>query len=378
MKKINVLLRVSKKSHPLYEELFNNPPNKINYINSQKIEHYSSKEGGLRKIKLFFWKVFTKFFPASIPMNYPNADIIHSTNNILPISKTPWVIDTEMEYGVFGFNFQKHRRTYYNFFLKNIFRQKSFKKIIAWSNICKEGLIEKLGEEFKEKVEVVYPAHKIIPLKKKQPQKKEKRIELLFVARIFQNKGGYELLDSFELLKRKKNCRLTIISNPSDKILSKYSNREDIRFIKANLKRKELAKYFKNADIFVYPTRIDTFGFVLIEAMAHSLPVISTDHYAIPEIVKNKVSGFLIKPALPYENKSKWLDGHDYLRDYQQAYLKDRRYVIELTKKMDILISNKKLREKMGRKGFEEVASGKFSITERNKRLSKIYRECLR
>ncbi|UJF26169.1 glycosyltransferase family 4 protein [Planococcus sp. 107-1] len=62
----------------------------------------------------------------------------------------------------------------------------------------------------------------------------------------------------------------------------------------------ELQKYYKAADLFVLPTREDIWGLVINEAMAHGLPVITTDRcIAGLELIKNGTNGFIV----PVDNK---------------------------------------------------------------------------
>jgi glycosyltransferase involved in cell wall biosynthesis len=56
---------------------------------------------------------------------------------------------------------------------------------------------------------------------------------------------------------------------------------------------KELADYFANADVFVFPSRTDTFGLVMLEAMACGTPVAA---YPVPgpiDVVQPGVTGYL-------------------------------------------------------------------------------------
>lgn len=83
-------------------------------------------------------------------------------------------------------------------------------------------------------------------------------------------------------------------------------------------------KFFSEADIFVFPTfyEKETFGLVNLEAMQFGLPIISTYEGAIPEIIDDNETGFLVKQR----------DSDD------------------LAEKIQHLISNKKERIEMGLK----------------------------
>ncbi|MBL4909524.1 MAG: glycosyltransferase [Alteromonadaceae bacterium] len=56
-----------------------------------------------------------------------------------------------------------------------------------------------------------------------------------------------------------------------------------------------LIKYFKSSDIFVFPSLGDTFGFVVSEAMAASLPVIVTFSCGASSLVKDGVNGYVVE-----------------------------------------------------------------------------------
>jgi glycosyltransferase involved in cell wall biosynthesis len=45
-----------------------------------------------------------------------------------------------------------------------------------------------------------------------------------------------------------------------------------------------LPALYRHADLFVYPSLVESFGFPLLEAMASGVPVIASDRWAIPEI----------------------------------------------------------------------------------------------
>jgi glycosyltransferase involved in cell wall biosynthesis len=60
-------------------------------------------------------------------------------------------------------------------------------------------------------------------------------------------------------------------------------------------RRSDVPRLMKSADLFVFPTRYEGHPFALLEAMAHSLPVVTSDASGIPEIVEDRVHGVLFK-----------------------------------------------------------------------------------
>jgi len=55
----------------------------------------------------------------------------------------------------------------------------------------------------------------------------------------------------------------------------------------------ELAKYLAAADVFVFPSRTDTFGLVLLEALASGIPVAAFPVQGPIDIIENGITGFL-------------------------------------------------------------------------------------
>ena len=54
------------------------------------------------------------------------------------------------------------------------------------------------------------------------------------------------------------------------------------------------------SDILIHPTYVDTFGVVVLEAIAHGLGIISTDLYALPEMVYDGVNGIILMHQFPF------------------------------------------------------------------------------
>jgi glycosyltransferase involved in cell wall biosynthesis len=59
----------------------------------------------------------------------------------------------------------------------------------------------------------------------------------------------------------------------------------------------ELATAFASSDAFIFPSRTETLGLVLLEAMAAGCPVVAVNSGGIPDIVTDGVNGYLFEPA---------------------------------------------------------------------------------
>jgi glycosyltransferase involved in cell wall biosynthesis len=58
-----------------------------------------------------------------------------------------------------------------------------------------------------------------------------------------------------------------------------------------SLPSKTLAAMYRAADVFVFPTLLETFGMVLVEAMAAGLPIVTTDAPGVRHVVTHEVNG---------------------------------------------------------------------------------------
>lgn len=94
-------------------------------------------------------------------------------------------------------------------------------------------------------------------------------------------------------------------------------------------KKEELAEYYKAADLFVLPTREDIWGLVVNEAMAHGLPVITTDKcVAGVEMIKGNGKIVPLECNWGKEIKSV-IESNEYSRMQERSLNIARGYTIE-------------------------------------------------
>ncbi len=134
-------------------------------------------------------------------------------------------------------------------------------------------------------------------------------VRLLFVG-LFYMKGGIELARAFESVrKRHENITLTIVTvlrMIRDTDLGYLRSIPGLTLVDATLNEQEMRAMYRTHDIFVLPTFREGFGLVLIEALAHGMPIITTDQYATAEMVTDGKNGFVYPdhPLKDYDPKT--------------------------------------------------------------------------
>lgn len=135
-------------------------------------------------------------------------------------------------------------------------------------------------------------------------------VRIVFLSNLMREKGVFELLKACELLKKNGHifeCRfiggLTDITNEELKeCIEEFGLMDCVKYLGPKYEE-EKYKELANASIFVLPTyyMVECFPLSIIEAMQFAIPIVSTKHAAIPEMVDDGVNGFLVTPRDPNE-----------------------------------------------------------------------------
>jgi glycosyltransferase involved in cell wall biosynthesis len=117
---------------------------------------------------------------------------------------------------------------------------------------------------------------------------------ILFLGKSFEKKGGFVLLKAFQKVREEIPDAKLIIAGVKKEFLKIKQPGVNI-FGYINDKEK-IQNLYKEATIFVMPSFSEAFGLVFLEAMGFKLPCIGTNVDAMPEIIEDGVTGFLVPP----------------------------------------------------------------------------------
>lgn len=169
----------------------------------------------------------------------------------------------------------KHKEEFFKKYVSNDFRS-SFE---AKSLVTYNGL-----ESFW--LENIYTA-------KTLPNKKE--LKLLFVGKIDRNKNILKVIDSIKILAdRGYNIKLTAVGNVLDKDIGNILKKYDFIELKEFMPKEKLITVYRDNDIFIMPSKLETFGRVYAEAMTQGLPIIYTKNQGFDGIFEDGEVGYSV------------------------------------------------------------------------------------
>jgi len=201
--------------------------------------------------------------------------------------------------------------------------------ICVRSNITKLSLMKdyEIGEE---KITVIGGGVNFKELPEKFDKTPGSKFRVLFIGTDFYRKGGDLVINAFKkFLEKHPDSELTIVTKDS---ISTHYTMPGVVIKKPIWNRFEIKNLYLSADVFILPSRFETWGDVLLEAMAYGLPCISVYGQPMEEIIIHGETGFLVQP----ENEN------------------------ELSAAINDLAQNPELRERMG-EAARKLVSEKYT-----------------
>ncbi len=130
-------------------------------------------------------------------------------------------------------------------------------------------------------------------------------IALLLLGTVCERKGQHDLARALELLPEStaRRVRAFVVGDRPGRYSAELRARvatlpEDRRArVEIVAETGEVAPYFVAADIFVCTSRLESYPRVILEAMAHGLPIVTTPVFGIREQVREDINGLFYEPG---------------------------------------------------------------------------------
>ena len=223
-------------------------------------------------------------------------DLIHSNADygvLFRRSDKPLVVT--VFHDVFDENYQKFTTLAQKAYHFGLLKQRIAKalrnadRVIAISQSTKTSIERTFGAKH---VEVIYPG---IDAELFRPKKFEARDEfagktrLLFVGNLIKRKGA----DLLPAIMRKLGTDYVLYYTAGLRTQSTFTEPNMVKRIAES--ENDLVNLYNESDIFLFPSRLEGFGYAVGEAMACGKPIVCTDASSLPELVLDEQGGLLCR-----------------------------------------------------------------------------------
>ncbi len=199
--------------------------------------------------------------------------------------------------------FHAYRRSNFAYFYARLVVQPFFKKLhglVAVSQPAREFVAEYFPGDFRLIPNGVDFSRFAAPIEP-PPQLADGRLNVLFVGRLEKRKGVKHLLRAWNYVRRQfSDARLVVVGEGRPREgYERYAQSRgwDEVVFTGYVSDSDLVRYFQSCDVFCAPsTGQESFGIVLLEAMAAGRPIVASNIPGYDEVVTKDVEGILVEP----------------------------------------------------------------------------------
>jgi glycosyltransferase involved in cell wall biosynthesis len=228
------------------------PETMVYWLGSTLIEHLKTRAEGL--VHAFYWGYFNLW--------------------------KPWIHDNDSsvsQYLVEYFNYDKITTKIVKL-VSRMLNADSCRRVVVWSEWARRGMIRDGVNE--DKIIVIPP-----PIDTKtRPINAGRKPVVTFIGRDYDRKRGRMVIEAFKALKQVSPFKLIYVGEIPDRAVKGYVEGDpDITHYEFLPNRMIHEKVYPVTDVFVLPTRADTFPISVLEAMSYGIPVVASDLPIIKE-----------------------------------------------------------------------------------------------
>ncbi|EKE16381.1 MAG: glycosyltransferase [uncultured bacterium] len=385
MKKILFTL-YKNRSHSLYKEFIDNPPEGYQYFTLDDFFDYFifDKPANLfldikRKIER------DKKIIEAAKKN--GIDIIYCSDGLFFLnSPIPWVMDLEHVTGLISNCYKLWKIG--KLIMPIILSQKNLKYIIPWTktgaNVLEDNF--KINDSVRKKIKPINLCLKKIYDYGYIEKKKIKGVKfsIIFVTSVnyngedeFYAKGGAIIAEVFKKINTKVDIRL-ILRSKIPKEFDYLKKDPSVEVYEETLNDDEFQNLFLGADLFFYPG-YQSPGMAFLDAMNYNLPIVSTRVFANPEMVRDGWNGFLVD--FPISSIAFYLTEEFNIKGVPSGIRAredklSEKMIDDFAEKIIQLQKNREVLEEMG-VNSKKLLLNSFSLAKRNRALEDIFNEII-
>jgi len=123
----------------------------------------------------------------------------------------------------------------------------------------------------------------------------DNRIVVLFAGRLVWEKDLRTLVDAWTVLRARHRNAALVLAGDGPARAELHAMIPDAHFL-GHLSGEELSTAFASADVFLFPSTTETFGNVILEAMASGVPPVCADAGGAADLLQHGITGHLFRP----------------------------------------------------------------------------------
>lgn len=380
---INVKV-ITSNNRGFLKDLFNNSWTDIvfHYRTENIYEKVSKKRAILSR--LIHLKIFDYLGVFQIIKVKDTENDLYFSYNRFAASDKPYIIYLENPGALMNYCWNRSKYFLARKRIQKLMNDRKLSAIICMSKICENtlGNLYKLPDNLK--IMQIYPlvsADKDYGVGEIKTSVYHGTIECLFISARFRLKGGKDIIEVFKALEETDaSVHLTIITRLEEMLpedMEQIQLLHNVTLQDFNLGKDELSEYYKRACLLLHPTRWESFGLIVLEAIKYGCAFIGTDVYAIREMVKDGYNGYLIKPQDKYWNDDGSKEEKMSLETKRRANegVIDTELVSWMKQKILELVQNRGRLEELCRNAYRYAREGEFSESYITEKWDRILRE---
>ncbi|MEK5026363.1 glycosyltransferase family 4 protein [Paenibacillus sp. FSL M7-1046] len=307
---------------------------------------------------------------------------VFSYNRFLKSDKD-YVVCLENPFALVHYSINRNSTLLSKMKLKKYFQDKHLKAVVCLSKACLNTLDNVYEIPSSVKTTQIYPLiekNPLTSLENIQSKSHSRDIQCLYISSKFTLKGGKDILECFKRLQQQgiNNIKLVIITQLNsidEKTHREITENKNIQAYDFKFSKDELNEFYNASSIMLNPSRQDSFSLVVLEAMKSGNAILTSDLYALSEMVEHDFNGYLVGPKFRffnYDNMPNVAVWNHRSETIYSDYI-DANMVEFLFKKLTYLNSNREELERLALNSYNKAVTGEFSEEYIKKKWSTIF-----